>query len=118
MMTCVATSGTRSWKARVVRVSFSNAAMTWIGGCVGLLDPADRGTLRIEVHQNGYLALGSEIARQISRDGRLAGPAFGVQDDDALHDVLMFYSIRVTRVAAKPTHAPMRLQAAGKEARV
>jgi hypothetical protein len=28
-------SGTRNWKARVVRESFSNAAITWIGGWVG-----------------------------------------------------------------------------------
>jgi hypothetical protein len=35
-MTCVVTGGTRRWNACVVRVSFSNAAITWIGGCVGL----------------------------------------------------------------------------------
>jgi hypothetical protein len=60
------------------------------------------------------MTVGGEIARQIDCDGRLAGPAFGVQDDDTLHDVLMFYAIRVMRVAAKPTHAPMPLQAAAR----
>jgi hypothetical protein len=60
------------------------------------------------------MTVGGEIARQIDCDGRLAGPAFGVQDDDTLHDVLMFHAIRVMRVAAKPTHAPMPLQAAAR----
>jgi len=85
---------------------------------LALLYPADRRSLGVEVHDHRYMTVRSEIARQIDCDGRLAGPAFGVQDDDTLHDVLMFYPVRVTRVAAKPTHAPMRLQAAAGGARV
>jgi len=81
---------------------------------LALPDPADRGSLRIEIQQGRYTTLGGEIARQIDRDGRLARPAFGVQDDDTLHEVLMFHAIRVMRVAAKPTHAPMPLQAAAR----
>src|SRR5579863_8135926 len=60
----------------------------WLRG-LALADPAHGGALRVEIHQYRPRPLRGEVTRQVYRDGRLAGPAFGVQDDDALHDDLI-----------------------------
>ena len=54
-----------------------------------LLGPAQRRTLRIEVHQDRLLLARGEIGCQVDCDGRLAGTPLGIHDDDALHGDLV-----------------------------
>ena len=62
--------------------------MTWIRRLRGLalFDPAQRGALRVEVHQDRLLLPRGEVAGEVDREGRLARTPFGIQDDDTLHD--------------------------------
>ena len=53
---------------------------------LALAQPAQRGALRIEIHEHRVVAARGEVRREVDRERRLAGTPFGVQDDDALHD--------------------------------
>ncbi len=71
------------------------------------------------VHEHRPHPAGGEVAGQIHGDGRLAGPALGVQDDNALHGPTDYWCCRTAaskrcsnrRAAETFRHAQMRVAA-------